>query len=196
MPAQLSPPLHRQSRVTALLRLALAASFILAIIALMPATAAACSCMPSTPEESLERSHAAFVGTVVDAVQIERGDSPGPAVAYAFAVEAVARGARGPQATVVAGVGEAACGITFQIGQRWLIFARTEAGRLATGLCDGNVGLGPDEPAPLLGLEPVEPAEPAGPSEPALPIALLIGIGGVLLLAVASGWAFRRRTGG
>lgn len=153
----------------------------------------ACSCAMSTPEEAAARSNAVFSGTVVATEQIPMGPLAGsdePTTIYTFEVDGVARGTVGSQHPVLAGGNEASCGISFGMDERWLVFAVYDGAMLTTGLCNGNAPLGADEAPPL----PVSAPADAAPQPEGLnvPLPVVLGIGGVALLAIVSLWVFRR----
>jgi hypothetical protein len=166
-----------------------------AVATLAPSSVAACSCAAMPPEEMLTMSDAAFAGTVV-AVQegaVPVGGKGGgiPQTIYTFEVDGVAAGAIGPEAAVLAGGDSAGCGMSFGVGERWFVFATSDGSMLTTGLCSGNVMLAPDD-APPLPVEPPDPDYQAPDAGIQVPVPLLVGLGGVLLIGGVSFVAFRR----
>lgn len=146
-------------------------------LASLPAQQAfACSCAQTTVEDSATFADAVFAGTVV-ADEPLGGDPAGALAAtapmpglvgqriYTFAVDGVAKGDVAAEARVLAGGDGASCGMSFAVGERWLVFAMWDGAFLSTGLCSGNVPLGADEAAPLplsaapVGEVPVRPVE-------------------------------------
>ena len=176
----------------ALLRVATGLILATGVTSLVPSSVAACSCGAIPPEEMLTMSDAAFAGTVV---AMQEGAVPPkgaiPQTIYTFDVDGVAAGAVGPEATILAGGDSAGCGMSFGVGERWFVFATSDGSLLTTGLCSGNIPLAADDAPPL----PVQPPDPdyqppgAGAS---VPVPLLVGLGGLLLVGGVSFLAFRR----
>lgn len=137
-------------------------------------------------------SDAAFAGTVV-AVQDGAVPLKGAVAGaiYTFEVDGVASGAVGPQATVLAGGDSAGCGMSFGMGERWFIFATSDGSMFTTGLCNGNVALAEGD-APPLPVEPPDPDYQAPDAGIQVPVPLLVGLGGLLLVGGVSFIAFRR----
>lgn len=178
----------RAARVMAIGALTLAAS------AVPVARVAACDCMPMAPADAAAAADVAFSGTVVGEQPVA-GGRPGPMLGaaqavYAFEVDGVAKGDVGATAEVVSGGDGASCGMSFVVGDRWLIFGTHELGALTTHLCAGNVALAPDEPAPIEVSAPR--GAPAETSGPAVPIGVLVPALALLALAAASGYLFWR----
>jgi hypothetical protein len=177
-------------------RLVLALAVALAVSGGSVRSTFACSCVPTTPEEAVARAEVAFVGTVTGAGGADLLPGPaGPApvgdVAFEFAVEGVAKGDVPQPATVSGGMDMGTCGMSFELGSRWLIVATAHNGVLATDLCAGNVELATNQPPPV----PVETApQPASPDAGfALPGPVLLTGAAVGAIALASYLAFRRR---
>ncbi|HET8777885.1 MAG TPA: hypothetical protein VFN76_09510 [Candidatus Limnocylindria bacterium] len=181
--------------------LALAAASALA--ALPVEQVAACSCAQTTVEEAAANAQAVFVGTVVDERPVGRDDGPVRAVAatapmpgptgqviYTFKVEVVAKGDIGTQVELLGGGDGASCGMSFGIGERWLVFASWDGAVHTTNLCAGNRNLAPDEEPPLPMSAPgAEEAIPDAPIE--IPWSALGVLGAIAIVLVASWFAFR-----
>ena len=180
--------------------LALAAAF--ALVALPVAQVAACSCAQMSVEEAAATADAVFAGTVVDQRPVGSRDRFGAVAAtepmpmplggviYTFAVDGVAKGDVGTQVELLGGGDGASCGMSFGLGERWLVFASWDGAAHTTSLCAGNLVLAPDEAPPL---PLAAPTEGAAPSEaplqvPWAAIGVLTAIGALL---VASWFAFR-----
>jgi hypothetical protein len=191
------------------MKLLLAALFAIGLASMPIAQAAACSCAQlgsdtaEAARQAAEAADAVFAGTVVNETPVGADPRRQRAVAatvpfpppmgqtiYTFAVDGVAKGPIGTQVEVVAGGDGASCGFTFEMNQRWLVFATWDGAMYGTGLCSGNVTLGADAEAPLPLTAPSGDSadtEAAGIPTPAL---ALLGIIGVVL---AVSWlAFRR----
>ena len=181
--------------------LALAAAFALA--AFPVEQVAACSCAQTSVEEAAASAQAVFAGTVVDERPVGRDDGPIRAVAatapmpgvlgaviYTFKVDGVAKGEVGAQIELLGGGDGASCGMSFGVGERWLVFASWDGAMHTTSLCAGNLLLAPDEAPPLPMSAPgVEGAVPEAPIQiPWTALGLLAAIGVVL---TASWFAFR-----
>lgn len=142
----------------------------------------ACSCIHFTPGQALATADAAFVGvlTGIDNPQDPQAEPGNDPIRYTFAVETVLKGQLGATIDVRSSPSSASCGQEFGLAQRWRVFAFADENlRLQTGLCSGDELLA----------EGVAPTpKPNGP-----PPALLVGIGGIAVLAAISGWAFTRR---
>jgi hypothetical protein len=154
----------------------------LALIA--PARVAACDCTSMAPGEAARASQIAFTGTVTNIAEAapEERFEGGPTTLFDFAVDGVAKGeVASDSLSLWAGGDGAACGISFNLGERWLIFASVAEIGLSTHLCAGNVQLGPDEVPPLpVSAPPVHGTEASsGP-----PVGVLLAAA-VLLAAVA-----------
>jgi hypothetical protein len=174
----------------------LALVVVLAAGALSPWRVAACSCVGGELPEMIRGADVAFVGTPQRSAKAPR-DELGPRNRYAFAVERANRETGATIEILAWSGGDAGCGIEFAIGERWLVLAHAQDGRLETNLCNGNVRV--DELADPLRADlpqllplvpdpaPYEPAtfEWAGPTLGVLAIVLLVG--------ATSAFVFRRR---
>jgi hypothetical protein len=181
--------------------LALAAAF--ALVALPVAQVAACSCAQMSVEDAAATADAAFAGTVVDERPVAGADRTLGAVAatkpmplpmggviYTFNVDGVAKGDIGAQVELLGGGDGASCGMSFGLGERWLVFASWDGAAHTTSLCAGNLMLAPDEPSPL----PLSaPSEGASPSDAPMqiPWTTLGVLGAIGILLAASWFAFR-----
>lgn len=170
------------------MRLLLVVALAIGVVIIPTSRALACSCAMAAPVEAAEWSDAVFAGHVVDERRIA-GDAFQGDTVYTFAVEGVAKGNVGARIDVVAGGDGAMCGMAFGREQRWLVFATLDGDVLHSGLCSGSIVLEPGQAAPL------ELAEPAAATEAAdaqIPIPLVVVLGMVAFVLVASWLAFRR----
>jgi hypothetical protein len=148
-----------------------------------------------TTEESAEMADAVFVGTVIGTsppvadVQVVRPLGAIGETVYAFHVDGVAKGDIAARTEIIAGGDGASCGMHFEGEIRYLVFAYATDRGLETGLCSGSVPL-EDGVAPPLPMMPVM-SEPA-PDEAGLPVAALVALGVVAVLAAISAVAFTR----
>ncbi|ETD32274.1 hypothetical protein [Williamsia sp. D3] len=94
--------------------------------------ACACSCVDFTVDQAVARSAGVFVGRATDKV------SAGSEAIYQFAVTEVFKGDIGPVTTVGAVSESSSCGVTFEVGQDYLLFVTDGQGigrAFETGLC-------------------------------------------------------------
>ncbi|MEP7082821.1 MAG: hypothetical protein ABI841_07585 [Chloroflexota bacterium] len=177
-------------------RLLGAFALVVGVSAVPVARVAACDCMAMGPDESATFADAVFTGAAI-------AEAPGPApalregafpmggqVLYTFAVDGVAKGNVGAEAQVLAGGDQGACGMTFALNERWLIFATAEAGMLTTHLCAGNLALRPGEDPPLAVTAPTATGS-EGPV-PGVPVGVLLPMAAVVALAGVSAFLFWR----
>ena len=118
-----------------------------------------CSCICATPVEALRASHAVFLGTVravrvgPDTLRRQLGDSSTTTIVqFATARVTVESGFKGPrtgdlEVTALGGADDGnTCGLRFEVGETYLIYAGPlpwgRAGRLYAGAC-GACGSGP-----------------------------------------------------
>jgi len=140
--------------------LAVAATVAAGLATVLAQPAVACSCAPPPGAPSLvEQADAVFVGTVV-----ARRDLPqqSPFLAgdadWTFDVESVVKGPVGAAREVVrTHLSSPSCGIVFDLGARYIVYARRVDERLTTGLCSGTALAAQAAP-------PVPPAPPAVPT--------------------------------
>ena len=174
---------------------------VVGISAVPVARVAACDCALRGPDEAAAASDAAFTGVAIAAS--EGAAAPAPAlrepmpmpmpisqVLYTFAVDGVAKGEVGTEAQVLAGGDQGACGMTFAMNERWLIFATAEGGMLTTHLCSGNMALMPGEEPPIAVTAPTAPA--ASQLGGGVPIGVLLPVAAVIALAGISAFLFWR----
>lgn len=127
-----------------------------AVVALLPMRALACSCLAMTTEERFERADVVFVG------QVQKVERP---IAQVFGSTRVTLAAetiwKGPEQThfdVEGGNGLGDCTVAFEVGERYIVFATgNPGGVLSTSVCDGTgrvavsadiAALGPGTPVP------------------------------------------------
>lgn len=184
------------------MKLLLAATLALGLLALPMQRAAACSCAMFGPEEAAAVSDVVFAGTVVDAQPTGFLDRSAPVAAtvpmplpagqtiYTFAVDGVAKGTVADQADVLAGGDGASCGMSFGMNERWLVFGTWDGRALTTSLCAGNVMLeaGSEAPLPLTAPSDADPVDEGV----AIPLPLLSLLGVIGLVLAVSWLAFRR----
>ena len=121
------------------LRLVTVLGAALAGSALLPRPAHACTCSTETPEAQFASATAVFEGRVVS---VEREGAPevGPArLSVTFEVVQTWKAANVERLIVTTATDEAACGIAFEQGRSYLVYAVAgSGGALAAGLCGGT----------------------------------------------------------
>jgi hypothetical protein len=98
----------------------------------------ACSCLPVVPAYE---GHLARADVVFDAVATQRTGGAGSfdPVTYRFDVAGVVKGTTTDPQDVLTAANGALCGIEFEIGLAYRVFARRQHdGTLSTGMCDGS----------------------------------------------------------
>jgi hypothetical protein len=155
---------------------------------------------PEDPIAALADSHRVFQAQVIKVREPQpelRWSSSFPYIQYntpfyggrtiTLALEAIWRGDREAELTLTTGRPYSGCGVDFQVGERYLVYAYINgAGNLMTHRCSRTVQLSyAGEDLALFG-----PGEPPLPADDA-PIAWVILPTGVALLALA-GWWWRR----
>ena len=106
---------------------------LLALAALGPADASACSCIQVSPTRSLEEHDAVFEGRVVE---IERPDDPATGrVRVTMAVVQHWKGIESERVVVTTAGMESMCGVSFAPDTSWLVYADLEGDGFTTGLC-------------------------------------------------------------
>lgn len=126
--------------------------------AAQPRCAWACSCLPpGSPAQERDRAAAVFVGRVE---QIDAPANPGgEPVQVTFTTLGVWKGDVGASTVVQTAFDSAACGVAFEQGQEYLVYAlQNDSGALETSLCsrtqstatatDALEALGPEQAAP------------------------------------------------
>ncbi len=110
----------------------------------------ACSCIETTKKEQAKQADAVFTGRVVEIRNGQEGQ-----LKVRFNVRKVYKGAVKESQVVRTANNEAACGIEFESGKRYTVFAEKSDGKYLTGLCSGTkrgridhkeYGLPPGEP--------------------------------------------------
>ena len=103
----------------------------LAVVPVFAGPAGACSCARSGPKALAERAEVLFAGTAANV-------SGGATQTVAFDVETAFKGAVEEEVAVTTPVSSAACGLPFQEGRRYTVFAYTEGSKLMTNSCSGT----------------------------------------------------------
>ena len=122
----------------------------------MPCLACDCSGGRVDPRMALAGADVAFRGTVLETEPVPWRDEwlfglatelgwpwtplPPSEEVVRLRVDAVWKGAPGPE--VVVGSGPGSCAASFDVGSEYLVFASKRGGPLETSICDGTVGAG------------------------------------------------------
>jgi len=104
----------------------------------------ACSCIPAPPvEDRLAGADAVFHGTVLRGGGVGSGCGGLLQRKFRFEVHTVWKGDIGDRVTVKTGMGGGDCGMGFEKGEEYVIFASRDGdnGSLHTGTCSGNINL-------------------------------------------------------
>lgn len=112
---------------------------VLAGSVLIHGSAVACKCAVRTVEQKLAGSTSVFRGIVVEATPLGNSASPALVVRYTFDVSKTWKGDSRGTLDVSSGTVSAACGMTFELGREYLIYADGESVSLGTSLCAGNM---------------------------------------------------------
>jgi hypothetical protein len=104
--------------------------------------ASACSCLPTTPQQSFKNSGTVFAGRVIDVVDESesRPEVSRPLLGFKviFEVSNVWKGKVEKQQVVLTSGSSASCGYSFEKGKDYLVYASTQGSQLETGLCSGT----------------------------------------------------------
>lgn len=174
----------------------------LAIAMAIPARVAACSCMEQTLADAVREADVAFVGTLAGTDQpIPAAMQPGTSeIVWSWDVERSRDALTTARIDLVAWSDDGAnCGVSFGVGEKWLVIAHKSEGRLSSSSCSMNQrmdGIEPEIEEQIVGMLTVVPAteavEPAAqPSSPSLQVIFVVGA--IVVVAAVSGWAFLRR---
>ena len=187
--------------MTSLARLTLSL-LVLAMAVAVPARVAACSCMEQTLAEAVRGADVAFVGTLAGTDRpIPAAMQPGmEEIVWSWDVERSRDGTESPQIQLAAWPDDGAnCGVSFGLGERWLVIAHQSEGRLSSSSCSMNQlmdGSQPDVEAQIADMVTIVSPTAAGEtaaqsSSPSLPVLLVMGA--IAFLAAVSAWAFSQR---
>jgi hypothetical protein len=179
--------------------LAVAAAF--AFTGVPTVTVMACSCVETSVEQAVAEADVAIVGTLV-AVQEPPRDVLDQPMKMQWAIERSRDPLDVDQATIVGWPDNGAnCGVSFEVGTRWLVLASMTDVGLETNGCLPNRPLDADDPESAAIVEAMTPV--GGSTTPdteqaaaELPVPLLVGGVALALLAGLSLLAFRRRAPG
>ena len=176
------------------------------VFSLASRNAMACTCAAAaTPCEGFGTAAAVFVGTVTGVrdtaraqakdinerrKQEDSGESDWASMTFKFSVEQAYLGVAGSEVEIFTGRGAGDCGVSFQTGQRYLVYANRYKDKLTTSICmrtkpfnqatEDIAFLGTLSSAPqgvtiygTVGYPPVGPNRPEGKIEPLSPDVLI-----------------------
>jgi hypothetical protein len=178
----------------------LAVAAALAFTAVPTVSVMACSCMETSVEQAVAEADLAIVGTLL-AVQAPPAEALDQPMAMEWAIERSRDPLSVDRATIIGWPDNGAnCGVSFDVGDRWLVLASMTEGGLETHGCLPNrllVGDDPESAAIVEAMTPVGAATSPEDTEASdLPLPLIGGGAALLLLAGFSVLAFRRRAPG
>lgn len=184
----------RRSRA---LRLLLAVGLAIGVVALPIERAAACSCLEVELPDAIRSADVAVVARLTERSG-PSGDEPMvEELNWTWTVERTRAPIEGDRLTVTAAPEDGAnCGVTFGIGERWLLLATLHGGRLDTNGCMRNQRMdGSDPESEALISELVPLAVTAGgetASGPPIPGPLALALGAVAIIVLVAIVGFRR----
>lgn len=129
--------------------------------------ASACDCSgPGSDVEAVERSDAAFTGTLTDRIEPDPVVTSADPVRYVFDVQLVHKGPIGARVEVESALSSASCGAVISAEVPMFVVVRRDGDRYVTAQCSGTRPLtDADGPATIAG-------QPPPPSRAALPALL------------------------
>ena len=162
----------------------------LVLLVLGESPASACSCAGGrSVTEAVREADAVFIGDVISAEAESEGfQTHGPDMVFTFEVAEKRKGSVGDRQEVLS-PGGAVCGVSFEVGRRYVVYARTVGAatgptdRLITHLCAG-----PDNSG-AVAVGPIPEPSPVGPRPSGDASVSLAALGGVALLSAATATA-------
>lgn len=110
----------------------------LLVVAVPPERSFACSCVGFTTLEAKEHADSVFRGTVTKIEKPSKlGNSASLAKVY-LQVDEVWKGSEQREIMVSSALAEASCGVSFQEGKSYLVFAKSYDDLLKTTICNGT----------------------------------------------------------
>lgn len=173
-----------------------------------PGRAAACSCVQVSPTHALEEHDAVFEGRVV---AVDAPSDPSGRRVATFEVVQQWKGVERERVVVSTAAAGSLCGVGFEEGTSWLVYADRTGGELSTGLCSRTRRIEDAEedlaalgagvvPIEITGADEVEEPAPTAPSRGGC-ASCAVGAprptpaGAALALGVLGGALGRRRLG-
>lgn len=100
----------------------------------------ACSCAPpsQTTNDDFQKASAVFVGRVLSVQRKDNSDM----VTVKLAVQKYWKGKISNEVKVTTAKDSAACGVNFEVGKDYLVYATDNNGKLSTGLCSRTSPVG------------------------------------------------------
>lgn len=181
----------------------LPATLLLAAVSLIaPQQAFACSCVAfESAQASAEMAEVVFVGTAIEQGAAPQSEISGNQVSFTFEVSEVRKGTAAATTEILTADNSASCGLTFDLGQSYVVMATVEDGVLSSNLCSGTAPASQYSEADLATIGPAMgpgPGSDAGVAAPGAPeqhspahrmsegpnTALGWGLGGLALVAL------------
>ena len=121
-----------------------ALAFIIILLFLTtPRVPIACSCAPVTPKEAFDASACVFDGVVIGSTEIgefrEGKMRLGSTVQYTFEVSKIWKGEVADTLRILTSKYPESCGVRFNVGDRYIVYAYRPNISLFTSLCSGNM---------------------------------------------------------
>lgn len=114
-------------------------------VLMIPQSVSACSCLTQDQQTTFQKSSMVFTGKMVkqvnkkswlDGTRFGRNEGLFFAVAYTFEVNEVWKGEPGKKTVIYSGSGGGECGISFQKGETYLVYAfESDHGKMYATLC-------------------------------------------------------------
>jgi len=126
--------------------------------------ARACQCVEVSPEAASSRAAAVFEGQVISIGEANEGPSR-----ITFNVVRTWKGADAERVVVAAHPMQSLCGVDFEVGRSYLVYAVEQEGALTTGLCERTRRIEDAEEDLLFlgaGVTPVDVTRPLDPPPP------------------------------
>lgn len=171
-------------------------AFIVTALRQQPPSAFACSCMIAPPPtQARDEAVAVFAGTVSAIAPANPGSTN---LLVTFDLDESWKGPTESQLTITTPGNSAACGVSFDVGQGYLVYASAQEGQFQTTLCSRTAPLGAaGEDLAALGTgTPIDPAPtPVSSVEAETPWLPIVLVGGAALVGAAlfGGALLRRR---
>ena len=110
------------------------------LIPLTPRSALACSCAsPKSDSAAAEGADAVFAGYVIGAKypnEVRNVNDTTGEIQWTLLPETIVKGVDEGPVEVLSHSQKSACGVSFKVGRRYLVFAREEDGELKTNYCE------------------------------------------------------------
>jgi len=105
---------------------------LISLLWLLPAPAAACSCVELSAQDAFDQHAAVFEGRVVE---VHRPDDPGGALRVVLDVVQHWKGVTTERVELSTPAASSLCGVSFEPETSWLVYAEAADGALSTDIC-------------------------------------------------------------